>query len=72
VKKQEIWVTNPRMLGGPEMESAILTIKFAVFYGAEVFVVAVMAGAAIIGLVQTLQNQVHENHIGTSTKTSKI
>ena len=44
------------------MESIMLTIKFALFYGFEVFVIAVMAGATIMGLYQIVRNRTRESH----------
>jgi len=40
------------------MESAMLTIKFVVLYGFEVFVVAVVAATVIAGLYQLVRSQV--------------
>jgi hypothetical protein len=37
-----------------EMESLMLTIKFVMFYAFEVFVVATLGAAVIIGLVQAI------------------
>jgi hypothetical protein len=52
------------------MESIMVTIKFAVFYGFEIFVAAVAVGTVIAGLYQairsqvsSLQGQVHESHV---------
>lgn len=53
------------------MESIMLTIKFALFYGAEIFVVAVMIGAAIMGLVQSPQNRTHKSHTSILTEAYK-
>ena len=40
------------------MESAMLTIKFVVLYGFEVFVVAVVAATVVAGLYQLVRSQV--------------
>jgi len=52
------------------MESIMVTIKSAMFYGFEIFVAAVAVGTAIAGLYQairsqigSLQGQVHESHV---------
>jgi hypothetical protein len=44
--------------GGREMESIALTIKFALFYAMEVFVVAVLGAAVIAGLYQAIGNRI--------------
>jgi uncharacterized membrane protein YeaQ/YmgE (transglycosylase-associated protein family) len=41
------------------MESLMLTIKFVMFYAFEVFVVAVLGAAVIVGLVQAIRRRVH-------------
>ena len=53
------------------MESIMLTIKFALFYGFEVFVIAVMAGATIMGLYQIVRNRTRESHTLILTETYK-
>ena len=52
------------------MESIMVTIKFAMFYGFEIFVTAVIVGTVIAGLypairsrVGSLRGQVHESHV---------
>ena len=50
------------------MEGIMLTIKFALFYGFAIFVIAVIAGAAIMGLYQIIRSQAHESHILTSAE----
>ena len=40
------------------MESIMLTIKFVVLYGFEVFVVAVVAATVVAGLYQLVRSQV--------------
>ena len=41
------------------MENVMLTVKFAVLYGFEVFVVAVVGATVIAGLYQLIRNQAH-------------
>ena len=57
------------------MESITVTIKFAMFYGFEIFVAAVVVGTVIAGLYQairsqvgSLQGQVHESHVAWMMK----
>ena len=40
------------------MESLMLTIKFVMFYALEVFVVATLGAAVIVGLVQAIGRRV--------------
>jgi hypothetical protein len=40
------------------MESLMLTIKFVMFYAFEVFVVATLGAAVIVGLVQAIGRRV--------------
>jgi hypothetical protein len=40
------------------MESIALTIKFALFYAMEVFVVAVLGAAVIAGLYQAIRSRI--------------
>jgi hypothetical protein len=40
------------------MEGVMLTVKFVVLYGFEVFVVAVVGGTVIAGLYQLIRSQV--------------
>jgi hypothetical protein len=51
------------------MEGTMLTVKFVVLYGFEVFVVAVVGATVLAGLYQLVRNQaraflarVHERH----------
>jgi hypothetical protein len=53
------------------MESIMLTIKFALFYGAEIFVVAVVVGAAIVGLAQIPHTPIREDHTRILTEAYK-
>ena len=41
------------------MEDVMLTVKFVVLYGFEVFVVAVVGATVIAGLYQLIRNQAH-------------
>jgi hypothetical protein len=43
------------------MESIMLTLKFALFLAMEVFVVAAIAGALILGLYQIVKEKVVES-----------
>jgi hypothetical protein len=53
------------------MESMMMTIKLALFYGFEVFVVAVMAGTAIMGLYQIVRDRIREGRTLTPTEAYK-
>jgi hypothetical protein len=44
------------------MESIALTIKFALFYAMEVFVVAVLGATVIAGLYQAIGNRIAAGH----------
>jgi uncharacterized membrane protein YeaQ/YmgE (transglycosylase-associated protein family) len=44
------------------MESIALTIKFALFYAMEVFVVAVIGAVVIAGLYQAIRNRTVAGH----------
>jgi hypothetical protein len=46
-----------------EMESLMLTIKFVMFYAFEVFVVATLGAAVIIGLVQAIGRRVRGERV---------
>ena len=50
------------------MESLFLTIKFVMFYGFEVFVVAVAGGAVITWLYQIIRNRVRADHVPASVR----
>jgi ABC-type proline/glycine betaine transport system permease subunit len=43
------------------MESIMLTVKFALFLAMEVFVVATLVGALILGLYQVVRDKVRES-----------
>lgn len=43
------------------MESIMLTLKFALFLAMEIFVVATIAGALILGLYQIVKDKVTES-----------
>ena len=43
------------------MESIMLTVKFALFLAMEVFVVATVVGALIVGLYQVVRDKVRES-----------
>jgi hypothetical protein len=43
------------------MESVMLTIKFVLFLAMEVFVVATLVGALILGLYQIVKDKVRES-----------
>jgi ABC-type proline/glycine betaine transport system permease subunit len=43
------------------MESVMLTIKFAIFLAMEVFVVATMVGALILGVYQIVKDKIRES-----------
>ena len=43
------------------MESIMLTVKFALFLAMEVFVVATVVGALILGLYQIVRDKVRES-----------
>ena len=43
------------------MESVMLTVKFAIFLAMEVFVVATMVGALILGVYQIVKDKVRES-----------
>jgi hypothetical protein len=43
------------------MESIMLTVKFALFLAMEVFVVATLVGALIVGLYQIVRDRVRES-----------
>ena len=43
------------------MESIMLTVKFALFLAMEVFVVATLVGALIVGLYQVVRDKVRES-----------
>jgi hypothetical protein len=45
------------------MESVMLTIKFALFLAMEVFVIATMVSALILGLYQIVKDKVRESRI---------
>jgi ABC-type proline/glycine betaine transport system permease subunit len=45
------------------MESVMLTVKFAIFLAMEVFVVATMVGALILGVYQIVKDKVRESRL---------
>jgi hypothetical protein len=45
------------------MESLMLTIKFVMFYAFEVFVVATLGAATIVGLVQAIGRWVRSERV---------
>ena len=45
------------------MESVMLTVKFAIFLAMEVFVVATMVGALILGVYQIVKGKVRESRL---------
>jgi ABC-type proline/glycine betaine transport system permease subunit len=45
------------------MESVMLTVKFAIFLAMEVFVVATMVGALILGVYQIVKDKVRESRV---------
>jgi hypothetical protein len=49
--------------GRCEMESLMLTIKFVMFYAFEVFVVATLGAATIVGLVQAIGRWVRSERV---------
>lgn len=51
------------------MESIMLTIKFALFYGFEVFVVATVVGTLIAGLYQLIRGSVRQGGMLTKAET---
>jgi hypothetical protein len=46
-----------------EMESLMLTIKFVMFYAFEVFVVATLGAAVIVGLAQAVGRRVRGERV---------
>jgi ABC-type proline/glycine betaine transport system permease subunit len=54
------------------MESVMLTVKFAIFLAMEVFVVATLVGALILGVYQVVRDKVHESRLldGVASETS--
>lgn len=53
------------------MEGVLLTIKLVVFYGFELFVVAVVLGMSIVGLYRMLRSWAGESHVPTLATTDK-
>lgn len=45
------------------MESIFLTVKFVLFLAMEIFVVATVVGAMILGLYEVVKNRVRESRI---------
>ena len=45
------------------MESVMLTVKFAIFLAMEVFVVATMVGALVLGVYQIVKGKVRESRL---------
>jgi uncharacterized membrane protein (DUF106 family) len=43
------------------MESIALTVKFAIFFALELFVLSVLVAALIVGLYQVVQDKVRES-----------
>jgi hypothetical protein len=43
------------------MESIMLTVKFAIFYGFELFVVATLGAAMVAGLYQVIRDRIRRD-----------
>jgi hypothetical protein len=71
VRKRETLIVKLGVTGGIEMEGIMLTIKLALFYGFEVFVIAVTAGTAIMGLYQIVRDRTRESRVLTSVEAFK-
>jgi hypothetical protein len=53
------------------MESVLLTIKLVVFYGFEIFVVAIVLSMSIVGLYRMLRSRACESQVPTLATTDK-
>lgn len=70
-RKEGAGIRNMEKQGGMAMESVLLTIKWVVFYGFEIFVVAVVLGMSIVGLYRMLRSRAGESQIPTLAATDR-
>jgi hypothetical protein len=58
VRKQKIWTIDLAVIGGSEMESIMLTIKFVMFLAMTLFAIGTLGATLIAGIWKQVQDTI--------------